>query len=189
MEKMSQSNELEEIEVELDNTLSVNPKLDQPINTAPPTVGEAGDGSVSVRSENPLYKRKERQNTSKVWNDFDSITIMGVKKSQCHWCKRLFVVGKSSTTSTLNRHLTSCARFIEHNSSKKQKTLSIDTSNEHDGVESLIPFSYKESKVREMAVHMVLFHEYPFNMMEHELFNKFMRVCTPHWKKNKSCNC
>ena len=30
---------------------------------------------------------------------------------------------------------------------------------------------------------MVLYHEYPFNMMEHDLFNKLMRACTPHWKK------
>ena len=29
---------------------------------------------------------------------------------------------------------------------------------------------------------MVLLHEYLFNVMEHELFNKFMRACTPHWK-------
>ena len=184
MENESQSNELEEFEVELDNTVSINPTPDQPINNASPAVGEAGDGSVSVTSENPLYGKKERQKTSKVWNDFDSITLSGgVKKSQCRWCKRLFAVGKSSTTSTLSRHLTSCARFIEHSGSKKQKTLSFEPSSEHDGVESLVPFSYKESKVREMASHMVLFHEYPFNMMEHELFNKFMRVCTPHWKK------
>jgi hypothetical protein len=79
--------------------------------------------------------------------------------------------------------LTSCARFVEHNSSKKQKTLSFDPSSDHDGVKSLTAFSYKESRVRELAAHMVLFHEYPFNMMEHKLFNKFMRVCTPHWKK------
>ena len=190
MENISQSNELEEIEVKLDNKLFVNPTPDQPINIASPAVREAGDGSVSVTSENPLYKRKERQKTAKVWNEFDSITIGGgVKKSQCHWCKRLFAVGKSSTTSTLNRHLTSCARFIEHNNSKKQKTLSFEPSSEHDGVESLVGFSYKESKVREMAAHMVLLHAYPFNMMEHKFFNKFMKVCTHHWKKNKSCNC
>jgi hypothetical protein len=149
MENMSQSNELEDIEVELDNTLSINPTPDQPVNTTSPAVGETGDGSVSVTSENPLYKKKERQKTAKVWNDFDSITLSGgVKKSQCRWCKRLFAVGKSSTTSTLNRHLTSCSRYIEHNSSKKQKTLSFEPSSEHDGVESLVAFSYKESKVR-----------------------------------------
>jgi hypothetical protein len=29
---------------------------------------------------------------------------------------------------------------------------------------------------------MVLFHEYPFNFLQHENFNKFMKACTPHWK-------
>jgi hypothetical protein len=47
----------------------------------------------------------------------------------------------------------------------------------------LTNFSFSEKRVRELAAHMVLFHEYPFNMMEHELFNKFMKACTPHWKK------
>jgi hypothetical protein len=60
IENMSQSNELEEIEVELDNILTVNPTPDQPINIASPAVDEAGDENVSVTSENPLYKRKER---------------------------------------------------------------------------------------------------------------------------------
>jgi hypothetical protein len=47
----------------------------------------------------------------------------------------------------------------------------------------LTNFSYNEKRVRGLAAHMVLFHEYPFNMMEPELFNKFMKACTPHWKK------
>jgi hypothetical protein len=93
---MSQSIELEEIEVELDDTLTVNLTTGfvefgtvehtpyKPINIVSFAVGEAGDGSVSVTSENPLYQRKERQKTSKVWNDFDSATIEGVKKSQCN---------------------------------------------------------------------------------------------------------
>ncbi|XP_059436160.1 zinc finger BED domain-containing protein RICESLEEPER 2-like [Corylus avellana] len=142
-----------------------------------------GDGDGSGLSENGQYQKRERQKTSKIWNDFVSVTIGGVKKSQCNWCKRLFAVGKSSTTSTLNRHLTSCVRYVEFSSSKKQSTLSFEPSSENDVVGSLTSFSYKESRVRELASHMVLLHEYPFNMMEHELFNKFMRACTPHWKK------
>jgi hypothetical protein len=47
----------------------------------------------------------------------------------------------------------------------------------------LTNFSSSEKKVRELASHMVLFHEYPFNMMEHDLFNKFMKAYTPHCKK------
>jgi hypothetical protein len=69
---------------------------------------------------------------------------------------------------------------VEFNSSKKQKTLSFEHSSDHDGVGSLTAFNYKETRVRELAARMMLLHEYPFNMMKHELFNKFMRACTPH---------
>jgi hypothetical protein len=144
----------------------------------------AGDGAGV--SEKGQFEKKERQKTSKVRNDFVSVKIGGVKKSQCNWCKKLFAVGKSSTTSTLGRHLSSCVRYVEFYNSKKQRTLSFEPSREcsdHDGFGSLTTFSYKESRVRELAAHMVLLHEYPFNMMEHELFNKFMKACTPHWKK------
>jgi hypothetical protein len=40
---------------------------------------------------------------------------------------------------------------------------------------------------------MVLLHKYPFKMIEHELFNKFMKACTPYWKKiscaTVKCDC
>jgi hypothetical protein len=57
--------------------------------------GAGGEGGSAA------FQKKERQKTSKVWNDFSSITVAGVRKNQCHWCKGLFAVGKSSTTSTL----------------------------------------------------------------------------------------
>jgi hypothetical protein len=197
MENMNQSMALEDVGVDLDDdTLTVipTPETVESGNTVSPAVGRAGDGAGAGagpgagdgNSEKRQFQKKERQKTSKVWNDFVSVKIWGVQKSQCNWCKKLFAVGKSSTTSTLNRHLTSCVRFVEYHNSKKQKTLSFEPSREcsdHDGFGSLTTFSYKESRVRELAAHMVLLHEYPFNMMEHELFNKFMRACTPHWKK------
>jgi hypothetical protein len=37
--------------------------------------------------------------------------------------------------------------------------------------------------VRELLAHMILYHEYHFRMVEHVLFNKFMKACIPHWKK------
>jgi hypothetical protein len=125
--------------------------------------------------------KRQRQRTSKVWNDFASVEVGGVKKSQCKWCKRLFAVSSSSSTSTLGRHLVACVKYVESN--KKQKTLSLDPGGIGSEVCALSNFTFNESKIRELAAHMVLFHEYPFNMMEHELFNKFMRACTPHWKK------
>jgi hypothetical protein len=97
----------------------------------------------------------------------------------------LFSVGKSSTTSTLSRHLTFCVRFVERNSLKKQKNLSFEPSDNNDGFGTLINFTFNEKRVRELATHMILLHEYPFNMMKHELFNKFIKACTPYWKKKK----
>jgi hypothetical protein len=105
----------------------------------------------------------------------------------------LFVVGKYSTTSTLSRYLIGCKKFVELNNRKKQKTLSFEPSNDNDGFGTLTNFVYNEKRVRELATHMVLLHEYPSNIMEHELFNKFMRACTPHWKKIRcatvKCDC
>ena len=77
--------------------------------------GPKGEGGSAA------FQKKERQKTLKVWNS--SITINGVRKSQCHWCNGLFPIGKSSTTSTLSRHLTGCKKFVELNNHKKQKTV------------------------------------------------------------------
>jgi len=39
-----------------------------------------GDGS----SGNSAYEKKQRQKTSKVWDDFSQIEVGDVKKSQCN---------------------------------------------------------------------------------------------------------
>ena len=65
--------------------------------------------------ESGAYEKKQRAKTTKVWNDFESIVVGGIKKSQCIWCKRLFAVTKSSTTSTITRHLSKCVKYMESN--------------------------------------------------------------------------
>jgi hypothetical protein len=74
----------------------------------------------------------------------------------------------------LVRHLKGCLSFI---GSKKQKALSVDVS------DNVTTFHFDETKVRELMSHAILYHEYPFMMMEHVLFNKVMKDCTPHWRK------
>ena len=68
----------------------------------------------------------------------------------------MFVVGKSSTTSTLSRHLNGCKKFVELNNRKKQKNLSFEPSDDNDGFGTLTNFVYNEKRVRELAAHMVL---------------------------------
>jgi hypothetical protein len=86
--------ELEDIKINLgDDTFTMNPNhgsggsssseniLDQPVNTISSAVGESGARDGSGPSRNVPYQKKERQKTSKDWNDFGSVTIGGVKKS------------------------------------------------------------------------------------------------------------
>jgi len=108
--------------------------LDQPLTidtppSDPPTLGTAPADSqtlgsaltpADVSSGTNAYEKKHRQKTSKVWDDFSQIEVCGVKKSQCNWCKRLFVVSKSSSTATLGSHLGACVKYVESNN-KKQK--------------------------------------------------------------------
>jgi hypothetical protein len=74
---------------------------------------------------------------------FLEVEVGGVIKNQCKWCKGKFTKSKSSSTTTLSRHLETCFKYI--GSKKKQKVLSIDAS-EADGVSVISNFNYDESK-------------------------------------------
>lgn len=141
--------------------------------------------NAAMGEEDPhkhAYQRKPRKRTSAVWKDFSEVEISGVKKHQCNWCKRSFAISKSSCTTTLGRHLNTCFTYI--GAKKKQKVLTIDgDGKESDGVGIVSNFSYDHRKVRELCSHMILYHEYPFMHVEHVLFNKFIKTCTPYWEK------
>jgi hypothetical protein len=105
------------------------PPLDPPtVSTTGPsdshTVGSAPT-PCDVSTGTSAFEKKQRQKTSKVWDDFSQIEVLGVKNPQCNWCKRLFAVSTSSSTSTLGRHLVACVKYVESNS-KKQKVLTYD---------------------------------------------------------------
>ena len=52
-----------------------------------------------------------------------------------------------------------------------------------DGIASRTNFSYDHAKVRELVAHMVLVREYPFSILDHVVFNKFMTAASPFYKK------
>jgi hypothetical protein len=62
-----------------------------------PTMGPPTDEDLGKNA----YEKKQRWKTSPVWNDFVIVEVGSVKKSQCKWCKRLFAIFSSSSTSTL----------------------------------------------------------------------------------------
>jgi hypothetical protein len=108
MESTFQLNEINDVDLG-DDLLTADPTLrsdvsastectpDEHINLVSPVVVESrdGDGDVVVQSGtgsgfragvrdeggSAAFQKKERQKTFKVWNDFSSVTINGVRKS------------------------------------------------------------------------------------------------------------
>uniref|UniRef100_A0A5B7AIU7 BED-type domain-containing protein n=1 Tax=Davidia involucrata TaxID=16924 RepID=A0A5B7AIU7_DAVIN len=144
--------------------------------------GENGNNDNQNENDNGnAYQRKGRKRTSTVWNEFkEVVTKEGIKKMKCIYCVQLFVIPPTGATTQFHRHLTRCTQ--RQLAKKKQKMLSVEK-NEDDSVTTVSNFKYDYAKVRELASHMILYHEYPFLQMEHVLFNKFMRANTPNWKK------
>ncbi|KAL4632770.1 hypothetical protein ACB092_04G074500 [Castanea dentata] len=130
--------------------------------------------------ENP-FEQKKRKRTSVIWNDFNEIILLdGTKKVQCIHCLKRLAYNNNGATTQYHRHLKCCLSRIL--ADKKQKLLAVN----EGGVESEVAianFKYDHANVREKASHMILVHEFPFNMVEHEVFNVFMKTAAPYYQK------
>nr|XP_027094891.1 zinc finger BED domain-containing protein RICESLEEPER 2-like [Coffea arabica] len=172
LEVESNADEMSEEELDLDH-------LDQP-NEGTET-GEKG----AVEGANP-FEKKQRKKKSTIWEDMTIVKQPdGTLKVQCNHCKELFVKNPSGATSQHKRHLKNCLQkrlAVGEENQKRQQVLSF-TEGPSDGITSITNFSYDHAKVRELAAHMVLVHEYPFSMLDHVVFNKFMKAVSPFYKK------
>ncbi|XP_058736659.1 zinc finger BED domain-containing protein RICESLEEPER 2-like [Vicia villosa] len=52
-----------------------------------------------------------------------------------------------------------------------------------DNTPSLATWAYNHARVREVAAHMILGHEFPFSVMEGVIFNEFLKEIYPWYKK------
>nr|XP_027122429.1 zinc finger BED domain-containing protein RICESLEEPER 2-like [Coffea arabica] len=133
------------------------------------------------------FQKKSRTLKSKVWSDMDrEPQTDGSIKVTCKHCKEVWKMNASGTTTTYTRHLKNCLQkklVDEGNKRMQQQVLSFTTETPSDGMTSITNFRYDHAKVRELASHMVLAHEYPFAMLDHEIFNKFMKAVSPYYIK------
>ncbi|KAA8531452.1 hypothetical protein F0562_006195 [Nyssa sinensis] len=143
---------------------------------------EANDTqNVDADPHKHAFQRKPRKRTSTIWNDFEEVVDAdGFKKVKCNYCLEKFNMPSTGATTQFHRHLKRCTQH--QLASKKQMVLSVETV-AFDCARSIANFKYDRAKVRELAAHMTLYHEYPFMQMEDVIFNKFMRTNTPYWQK------
>jgi hypothetical protein len=128
----------------------------------------SGEGALEAEevqeddSQKHAYERKPRKKTSPIRKDFKEVVQSGFMKAQCIHCKSILGIPTSSTITQLHKHLNSCIPRIATN--KKQKVLTFDSKG--GNVSSSANFAYDHKKVRELASHMIFYHEYLFMQME-----------------------
>ncbi|KAL6502036.1 hypothetical protein OROGR_027169 [Orobanche gracilis] len=130
--------------------------------------------------------------SSFVWEHFMPIVVLGQKKNKCKHCSKILSDRKKGTTTHLARHLKEAcpARhklFPKPDPSTERTGKSVQSQLYgvvlSEGDSSVQPFSFSFDKVKTLAAHMILAHEYSFNMVEHKVFNEFLRAYSPYYRK------
>ncbi|KAG0532954.1 hypothetical protein BDA96_04G149900, partial [Sorghum bicolor] len=96
-------------------------------------------------------KRKLR---SEVCQDFDLILVYGVWKARCKWCKKDLSGDTRNATTSLKNHLGSC----DDRACRKV---------------TLEKYVFVPDVARKELALMIIVHEYPLSMVDHEGFKRF----------------
>lgn len=116
----------------------------------------------------------KRKLTSKVWNEFKRERKDGVMTAVCNKCNKRLSAAASNGTTHLRNHLLSCTRRRFGDVRQMLKGSITST-----GGSDLVLHKFNQDKSREALAKMVILHEYPLSMVEHQGFHNFLNVCQP----------
>ena len=153
--------------------------------------GDSEEGFVEVQNDTSKEvesssSKRSKKLTSEVWDYFDLVTIKGIEKAQCKYCKsKLSYNGKNGTSHLLKHANNSCSgKHLKLAAGQSQ--LKIKT--ELDGTTSLT-VKEKQKKVifdqdvsRRELVKMVVIHEYPLSIVNHTGFRSFVKSLNENFK-------
>ncbi|XAR55255.1 hypothetical protein NMG60_11035280 [Bertholletia excelsa] len=120
---------------------------------------------------------ERRRLTSKVWNDFDKLKGPKGEIARCKHCKKNFVGG--SGTSNLRKHLDGRCPVLLQQEAEHADT-DATTNVIYASPESA--FKLDQEKSQKDFARMIIKHNYPFNMAEHDLFETFCNNLQPMFK-------
>ncbi|KAH6804523.1 hypothetical protein C2S51_032770 [Perilla frutescens var. frutescens] len=113
--------------------------------------------------------------TSIVWQHFEKQKINGEDKAVCNYCEKKLVGSSKNGTKHLHENFKICSlrkhRDIKHsilNPSKKK-----------DGSTLLGTYTFDQENSRQQLAKMIILHEYPLNMVDHEGFKNFVNSIQP----------
>ncbi|PLW15365.1 hypothetical protein PCASD_19981 [Puccinia coronata f. sp. avenae] len=131
--------------------------------------------SISESQEDSRLKK--RKLTSDVWEHFTKITDkQGKPKAQCNYCPDILSAASTGGTNHLRRHSKACLEKRGDVAPQRQGLLGFTSSAQ---TSSNCVWVFSQEKTREKLARMIILHEYPFSMAEHEGFIDFMHTAQP----------
>ncbi|KAK2665887.1 hypothetical protein Ddye_004461 [Dipteronia dyeriana] len=142
------------------------------------------ESSSQIRSADQVTERK-RKFRSTVWEHYDFGSVNGKEKAICKYCKHAYVVG--SGTKGLIDHQKPCKMRFGQRSIEVYQNQSLLSGKRaiRNSVSSCLTlaaqhFDYEVSRIE--LSRMILMHDYPLKMVEHEGFRDYTRSLQPLFK-------
>lgn len=141
-----------------------------------------GNGEKQIDAnvaEIPPLLPKKRKLKSPVWTFFERNETPSGIVAICHSCKKSFVGESTKGTSHLKSHLSRCPS--RSNKDVGQQLLAV-TKNACGSTVKVANFKFSQDKSWMDFARMIIKHNYPFNMAEHEFFEIFCNGLQPEFK-------
>ncbi|CAH1441144.1 unnamed protein product [Lactuca virosa] len=149
---------------------------DMQTNGAQNVVDVDAETQVNVEDKDESFAKKIKL-TSDVWEGFDKIKKKDVSDgAKCKHCHKVLVAGSKSGTTHVRNHLNRCNS--KNRTGIAQYMISTKKSISDDSV-VIENFKFNEEKSRMDFSKMLIKHNYPFNMCEHDYFEHFVNGLQP----------
>jgi hypothetical protein len=136
--------------------------------------------TIEIDNDVPIGSKRKPKLKSEVWKEFDRVEINGVWKAKCMWCKKYLGGNTKNGTNHLRGHLEICPdRAVRKGF--KQSSLKL-TANAQDGTVTLEKYTFDQDVARKELALMIIVHEYPLSMVDHDGFRKFCAALQPLFK-------
>ncbi|XP_062114445.1 zinc finger BED domain-containing protein RICESLEEPER 2-like [Humulus lupulus] len=136
-------------------------------------INESTPPTIDNDSEN-----RRRKLTYVVWQHFKKQKTNGEDKVICNYCERKLVGSSKNGTKHLHDHFRVCP-LRKH---KDIKQILWNPTKKKDGGTSLGTYTFDQEYSRQQLAGMIILHEYPLNMVEHEGFRNFVNSIQPLFK-------
>ncbi|KAM3374596.1 hypothetical protein P3S68_013310 [Capsicum galapagoense] len=146
-------------------------------------ISVSSPNEVETRVEAELSKkRKVMEPRARYWQWFDKIVDgkTEVKKAQCKYCGKVYVIASSASgTSLMNNHMLKLCPYhpnigVKEKDNQTKLAFLPSSGNEKGG--ALGTWTFDQGRIRKALAQMIIVDELPFSFVEKEGFRNFMSV-------------